>query len=147
MFFGGSPASTSGGIKVVTLAIIITTVISTLRARENTVMFSKTIPNSIVRKAFTVFMMFIIVLFITSMIFYHFNNNINMLNIVFESVSAITNTGLTITSISDINLIGTVILMLLMFIGRIGPLSMVLVFINENRKDKYIEYPNENVIL
>lgn len=70
-----------------------------------------------------------------------------MLNIVFESVSAITNTGLTITSISDINLIGTVILMLLMFIGRIGPLSMVLVFINENRKDKYIEYPNENVIL
>ncbi len=147
MFIGGSPASTSGGIKVVTLAIIITTVISTLRARENTVMFSKTIPNSIVRKSFTVFMMFIIVLFITSMIFYHFNNNINMLNIVFESVSAITNTGLTITSISDINLIGTVILMLLMFIGRIGPLSMVLVFINENRKDKYIEYPNENVIL
>lgn len=147
MFIGGSPASTSGGIKVITLAIIISTILSTLKGRDKTVIFWKTIPDTIVRKAFAISMIFIIVIFIFSMIFHYFNNNINMLNIVFESVSAITNTGLTITEIVDINILGNIILIILMFIGRVGPLSMVLVFINENRKDKYIEYPNENVIL
>lgn len=146
MFIGGSPASTSGGVKVITIAIIVSTIISTLKGKEHTIIFWREIPDSAIRKALTVFTVFLLVVAIASAIFYHFNE-INMLNVIFESVSAISNTGLTITDTSQINFLGDIVLMALMFIGRVGPLSMVLVFINENKKDKYIGYPTENVIL
>ncbi len=146
MFIGGSPASTSGGVKVITIAIIIATIISTLKGKEHTVIFWREIPDSAIRKALTVFTIFLIIIAISCAIFYHYNE-INMLNVIFESVSAISNTGLTITNNNEVNIVGDIVLMFLMFIGRVGPLSMVLVFINENKKDKYIEYPTENVIL
>lgn len=146
MFIGGSPTSTSGGVKIVTIAILISTIISTLKGKNETIMFWKQIPNNAIRRAFTIFTLFALIVIIACTVFYHYNQ-INLLNIIFEAVSAISNTGLTITDYSTINIIGENILLLLMFIGRVSPLSLVLVFINENRKDKYIEYPSENVIL
>lgn len=146
MFIGGAPASTSGGIKIVSFAIIISTILSTLKGKDETIMFWKKIPNSIVRKAFTIFMLFILILFISSLLFAHFNN-IGIINIVFETTSAISNTGLSITNYNEFNLIGDIIIMILMFIGRVGPLSMILIFINEDKKNKFIEYPEERIIL
>ena len=146
MFIGGSPASTAGGVRIVSTAIILSTVFSTIRGREHTIMFWKEIPASTVRKAFTTFLLFIVLLSITTM-FLAYYSDLNLLNIVFESVSAVTNTGLTITDINDINLVGDAILMLLMFIGRVGPLTLILVFINEDEKNNYLEYPSEDVIL
>ena len=81
-----------------------------------------------------------------SMIFLHYNN-IDLLAIVFDSVSAISNTGLSLIDYNSINIVGEIILILLMFIGRAGPLSMVMIFVNEDRKAKFIEYPEENIIL
>lgn len=146
MFIGGAPASTSGGIKIMVLAIIISTIVSTLKGKNETIIFWKKIPDSYVKKSFTIFVLFIFLLFITCFMFFHFNP-MNLLQIVFDSVSAITNTGLTIMESGKINVIGETILIFLMFVGRVGPLSLVLTFINENRKDKFIEYPSENVIL
>lgn len=146
MFIGGAPASTSGGIKIMVLAIILSTIIATLKGKNETIIFWKKIPDSYVKKSFTIFLLFIILLFITCFAFFHFNP-MNLLEIVFDSVSAVTNTGLTIMESGKLNLIGEGILIFLMFVGRVGPLSLVLTFINENRKDKFIEYPSENVIL
>lgn len=146
MFIGGSPTSTSGGVKIVTIAILTSTIVSTLKGKNETIMFWKQIPNTAIRRAFTIFTLFALIVIVACTVFYHYNQ-INLLNIIFESVSAISNTGLTITDYSTVNIIGENILLLLMFIGRVSPLSLVLVFINENRKDKYIEYPSENVIL
>ena len=146
MFIGGSPTSTSGGVKMVTIAVLISTIVSTLKGKDETIMFWKKIPNSAIRRAITIFMLFALIITIACTVFYHYNR-INLLNIIFEAVSAISNTGLTITDYSTVNIIGENILLLLMFIGRVSPLSFVLVFINENRKDKYIDYPSENVIL
>lgn len=146
MFIGGSPTSTSGGVKIVTIAILTSTIVSTLKGKNETIIFWKQIPNSAIRRALTIFTLFALIVIVACTVFYHYNP-INLLNIVFESVSAISNTGLSITDYSTINIIGENILLLLMFIGRVSPLSLVLAFINENRKDKYIEYPSENVIL
>ena len=146
MFIGGSPTSTSGGVKMVTIAVLISTIVSTLKGKDETIMFWKKIPNSAIRRAITIFMLFALIITIACTVFYHYNR-INLLNIIFEAVSAISNTGLTITDYSTVNIIGENILLLLMFIGRVSPLSFILVFINENSKDKYIDYPSENVIL
>lgn len=146
MFIGGSPTSTSGGVKMVTIAVLISTIVSTLKGKDETIMFWKKVPNSAIRRAITIFTLFALIITIACTVFYHYNK-INLLNIIFEAVSAISNTGLTITDYSTVNIIGENILLLLMFIGRVSPLSFILVFINENSKDKYIDYPSENVIL
>ena len=75
------------------------------------------------------------------------NDSVELINILFESVSAVTNTGLSITDINTININAEVILMILMYIGRVGPLTMMLAFVNEDERNKLIEYPTENVIL
>lgn len=144
MFIGGSPTSSSGGIKVITIATLLSTVIATLKGKDETVMFWKRIPDSSIRKAFTILMVFVLVLAISCTIFYHFDN-ISLFNIMFESISAITTTGLSITDYSTLKVSSEIILMFLMYVGRVGPLTMVLAVVNKDRKN--IEYPSEDVIL
>lgn len=146
MIIGGAPASTSGGIKIMTLAIVLATVISTIRGEENTVIFWKKISNNFVRKAFTILTIFLVAIFTFSTILYN-TNTIHALNSVFEVTSAITNTGLSITDLNELTIYGQFLLMFIMFLGRVGPLTMVMVFVNENSKDKFVEYPTENIIL
>ena len=146
MFIGGAPTSTSGGVRIVTIAIIISTIIATIKGENETVIFWRKIPEATIKKAFTIFMLFILILILTVVIFSHYNN-IGLLNICFESLAALSNAGLSITDFSNLNIIGEMILVVLMFIGRVGPLSMILVFIYGTRKDEYIDYPSENVML
>lgn len=147
MFIGGSPASTSGGIRVVVPAIIIATVISTLRGRENTIIFWKKIPNLVVRKAFVIFTIFLMLSIISSLLLAYSNESASLLELIFETVSALTNAGLAVSATTSVNIFGDILLLLLMFIGRMGPLAMVMAFINEEPVDKLVEYPTENINL
>ncbi len=146
MFIGGSPASTAGGVRIVSIAVIISTIIASLKGNDQTIIFWRTIPSNIVRKAFTLCMIFIFILVGAIFVFTCFND-INVLDVTFETVSAVTNTGLSVISSDNINIIGDIILMMLMFIGRVGPISMILIFMNEDEEKKLIEYPTENIIL
>ena len=146
MFIGGGPASTAGGIKLTVLAITIATILSTLKGKNETVLFWRKVPTAITRRAFTIFSLYIFILIIACVIFLHYNN-IDLIEIVFDCISAISNTGLALINYDSINLIGEIILILLMFIGRAGPLTLVMIFVNEDRKNKFIEYPEENIIL
>ncbi len=147
MFIGGSPASTAGGVRVVAIAIIIATMISTLRGRVNTIMFWKKIPDTVVRKAFTTFMIFLFVLLIMISIYSHSNKNIDLVDITLECVSAVTNTGLSTVDGAEVNLIADIVIMILMYIGRMGPIALIAVFVNDEPVDKLVDYPTENVIL
>ena len=146
MLIGGAPASTTGGIKIIPVTIIIVTILSTLKGKNETVIFGKRIPDSTIKKSFTIFILFATILFVFCMLLSHFEN-VNVLNIIFDSISAITNTGLSITSMYDLKLFGELLMILLMYIGRVGPLSLVLVFVKADTKNKYIEYPTEDVVL
>lgn len=147
MFIGGSPASTAGGIRIVAIAIIISTMISTLKGRINTIIFWKKIPNLLVRKAFTIFMMFTIILLIAVMIYSYSNSTVNVIDIILETVSAVTNTGLSTINPKSVNLIADIVIMMLMYIGRIGPIAMIVAFINDEPVESLVDYPSENVIL
>ena len=147
MFIGGAPASTAGGMRVVVPAIIIATVIATLRGRENTIMFWKKIPNMVVRKAFAIFIIFIVLAIFSSMLLAYCNKEASLLEVIFESISALSNAGLVVDGTTSINVIGDLLLLFLMFIGRIGPIAMVLAFVHDEPIDRLVEYPSENVIL
>ena len=147
MLIGGAPASTAGGMRVVVPAIIIATVIATLRGRENTIMFWKKIPNMVVRKAFAIFIIFIVLAIFSSMLLAYCNKEASLLEVIFESISALSNAGLVVDGTTSINVIGDLLLLFLMFIGRIGPIAMVLAFVHDEPIDRLVEYPSENVIL
>ena len=146
MLIGGAPASTTGGIKIIPVTIIITTIVATLKGKNETIIFGKRIPDATVKKSFTILMLFAFILFVCCMLFAHYER-VEVLNIIFDSISAITNTGLSITDMYVLSTFGEVLMMVLMFIGRVGPLSMVLIFVRADTKNKYIEYPKEDVIL
>ena len=147
MFIGGSPASTSGGIRVVSIAIIFATIISTLRGRENTIMFWKKIPNIVVRKSFIIFSIFLILAVGASVLLAYCNEEASLMEVFFETVSALSNAGLVVSNTTSVNIVGDVILLLLMFIGRVGPLAMVMAFVGVEPVDKLVDYPSENVNL
>ncbi len=147
MFIGGSPASTAGGVRVVAIAVVLSTMIATLRGRIHTVIFWKKIPDSIVRKSFTVFMMFLIISLVGIMLYSYFNKGAEIVDIGLECVSAVTNTGFAAVNPMTATLATDIIIMILMYIGRIGPIAMVTIFVNDEPVDKLLDYPAENVIL
>lgn len=146
MFVGGSPASTGGGVKLVTMAVIVSTLIATLKGKEDTIIFWRKISNYTVRMAFTIFTLFSVAIFIALILFMNYNN-IGIEKILFDCISAISNSGFSLISSNELNSVGSLVLMILMYIGRIGPLSLVLVFVHKDDKEKFVEYPEEKVIL
>lgn len=146
MLIGGGPASTSGGIKILPFAISGATIISTLKGYNQTILFNRKVPEFLIKKSFAIVTLFIIILFIAISLFYMLNN-IGIESIIFECVSAVTNTGFTVLDYSKINFVGEFILTLLMFIGRVGPLSIFLVFVKDDSKGKFIEYPEGNIVI
>ena len=148
MFIGGGPTSTSGGIRILTFAILIATIFSTLRGKNETIIAWKKISEVTVRRAITIFTVFALVIIIATFAFIRINEKyVNVGDIIFDNISAISNTGLSLINYEDISIGGDIILMIVMFIGRAGPLTMLLAFVNDNPKDKYIQYPIENIVL
>ena len=145
MLIGGGPTSTSGGIRILPVVILLATVISTLRGKNETIIFWRKISPVVIRRSLTIVTVFFLLLTMGCVLFYEFND-VGIQRIIFECISAITNTGFSVISPNEVNIIGDSILMFLMFAGRVGPLSMVLAFVTDN-KNKYIEYPSENIVL
>ena len=146
MFIGGAPTSTAGGVKIVSIVIIIATIIATLRGEDETILFWRKIPQLTVRRAFTIFFLFLIILFIAGTVLY-FNTDYDLIQIGFDIVSAISNTGYGLINYTHSSIVTDITMMILMFIGRVGPLSMVLAFVRNVNDKKYFKYPEENIIL
>jgi trk system potassium uptake protein TrkH len=147
MFIGGSPASFAGGIKTTTFFVFIITLISYARGKAPTAFYKKIADQSII-KAFTiallsVFLIFIAVLFI---VFIEKESH-NISDIIFNIVSSFSNTGLALGKIGDYLIASKIIFALMMFIGRIGPITIVTVW-NKNAISKSnIGYMEERVIV
>jgi len=150
MFIGGSPGSTAGGIKTVTLAVVIMTVFAALRKRSEVEMFRRSIRVVVVGRAITVTMLFIAVLFAGTFALSITENdnpkNLTMLDIMFESASALGTVGLTTGITPFLTDAGKLIIIAVMLIGRLGPLTL-LAAVTFNLKPVRYNYPEEAVIV
>jgi trk system potassium uptake protein TrkH len=148
MFIGGSPGSTAGGIKTITFAVIIMTAIAALRKRSEVEMFKRSIRIVVVGRAITVTLLFVAVLFITSLtlsITEH-SNGFTMSDIIFESGSALGTVGLSTGITHDLTTTGKLIIIAVMLIGRLGPLTL-LAALTFNLKPVKYSYPDEALIV
>lgn len=151
MFIGGSPGSTAGGIKTVTLAVVIMTAVAALRKRHEVEMFKRSVRIVVVGRAITVTLLFAAVLFIAALVLSitENSNGFTLSEIMFETASALGTVGLStgvtgpLTTLTDA---GKLIIIAVMLIGRLGPLTL-LAALTFNIKPARYNYPDEAVIV
>ena len=145
MFIGGSPGSTAGGIKTTTLCIMLATLRSTLRGRHNVEVYAHTLPLQVIRR--TIIALFLGLTVVTFGFFLLLiTEDASFLDILFETVSAFGTVGLSRGMTSDLTLTGRLIITAIMFIGRLGPLTLLMTV---GRLDDHAEYkyPDARVVV
>lgn len=143
MLVGGSPGSTAGGMKTTTLAVLIANTLACFRRKEDAQMFGRRIENSTVKNAATIFMMYI-VLFFGGAIVISAVEDLSFSTCLFETASAIGTVGLTLGITPGLGVISQIILMILMFLGRVGGLTLIYAALSGNGK-KISKLPQEKM--
>ncbi|MCK4659103.1 MAG: hypothetical protein KAV82_06230 [Phycisphaerae bacterium] len=146
MFIGGSPASTAGGVKTVAIAIIALSVYSTLRGRANVEGFKRTIPPSVIQRAGVVVLLMFTLVGVVTLLLCLTERGESLLAVLFESVSACGTVGLSTGLTPRLTIAGRVIIMLGMFAGRIGPLTLLVALAGKVTPARY-EYPHEQPLI
>ena len=145
MFIGASPGSTGGGIKTSTFAIILLSIKSILRGKENIEVYKKTIPYSSVMKAIALFIMALMMVSAVFLLLLVFENK-PYLPLLFETVSAFGTVGLSTGVTPDLTNTGKLLITLLMYLGRIGPLTLGLALASDIRRERIL-YPEAKIII
>lgn len=143
MLVGGSPGSTAGGMKTTTLAVLIANTLACFRRKEDAQMFGRRIENSTVKNAATIFMMYI-VFFFGGAIVISAVEDLSFSTCLFETASAIGTVGLTLGITPGLSVISQIILMILMFLGRVGGLTLIYAALSGSGK-KISKLPQEKM--
>ena len=144
MFIGGSPVGTAGGIKTVTFTVLILSVISTIRNKNETVAFHRNISKDAIRKSLAVTGMAFSILFISTVLL-SFCTSAPFLDILYETVSATATVGLTRNLTPLLNTFGKIIIIFTMYLGRVGPISLAIAFNIKTSVPNIIKNPTESI--
>ncbi len=145
MFIGASPGSTGGGVKTTTSGLVAAAIWAMIRGREDVEIFRRGISRTVIYKAFAiVFIAALLVIFVTMML--TLTEKAPFLNILFEVVSAFGTVGLTTGITPELTVVGKLWLILTMFAGRVGPVTIALALALRQRKAR-IKYPEGKVII
>ena len=148
MFIGGSPAGTAGGIKTVTFAIILLYVHSLVLGSDRVKVMKRTISDQVVKRALTIGLVSFFITII-GLLAISISENLSFIDLVFEVFSAFATVGLTAGVTPLLTNIGKIVIIILMYIGRIGPITMVLIFAKRysQMKGKDVLFPKEDVLI
>ena len=125
MFVGGSPVGTAGGVKTVTLVVLIASAYATVRGRGEVTLFNRTVARSAVEKSATVCTLSFCIMCISTLLL-SLAHEAPLIDILYETVSATATVGLTRGITPDLNVIGKIIIICTMYLGRVGPISLAL---------------------
>ena len=144
MFIGGSPVGTAGGIKTVTIVVLIFAAFSTIKNKEDVVLFQRTIPKQAVSKAVAVVCVSFMIMFLSTLLLSAVTNA-SVLDIAYETVSATATVGLTRNLTPILNIWGKLIIIVTMYLGRVGPISLLIAFNTTKENKNIIKEPVENI--
>lgn len=146
MFVGASPGSTGGGIKTTTFAVMIGAVKSQIRGQEDVTFFGRRLDSAIISKSLTVTMIALFLVVLITMVLTITEPGKDFLMIFFETVSAFSTVGLSMGLTPDLSSYGKVLILITMFAGRVGPLTLAYAFAKK-RKDNHYRYPAGKVMI
>lgn len=144
MFIGGSPVGTAGGIKTVTLAVLVASAIATIKNQKEVNLFGRTLPKETVSKATAVTCMSFAIMFVSTILLSAVTNA-DALDIFYETVSATATVGLTRNLTPFLNMYGKMIIIATMYLGRVGPISLAIAFNFKREKKNIIKNPMEEI--
>lgn len=150
MFIGGTPGSTAGGIKTTTIGILTIQTIATLRGKRDTTLAHRRFTQENIFRALTLLFVAIFILFIAVLILIETQKlpeHNPLASIVFEAVSAFGTVGLSVGVTANLNLIGKLVIIFLMFIGRVGIFTVMFSIFNTKKKPENYRYPKESVLI
>lgn len=145
MFIGGGAGSTAGGIRLMNFAILWLLPLATIRDEEIVIGYRKIDINTI-KKSITIVITYIFLVIVAFMILLSIEN-VESMDLLFEIVSAFTNTGLTTFDINKLATISKVLLIIYMYIGRLGPITFLALFTSKSKQLNSVSYPNADLML
>jgi trk system potassium uptake protein TrkH len=149
MIVGGSPGSIAGGIKTTTLFVIIYVIISKLKGNQQVILWGRALSREVIDKSTTLLIMAIFCITISTFLLLSFDTffqHTSFLPTYFEMTSAFATVGLSTGITSSLTFTGKIITCMVMFIGRLGPLTLITALAYKN-KNAYILYPEENIMI
>ena len=144
MFIGGSPVGTAGGMKTVTIAVLVCSAFATIRNKKDATLFGRRISEDSIRKAVAVVVMFLTIC-ATSTILLMATSDASALDVVYETVSATATVGLTRNLTATLNIIGKITIIVTMYFGRVGPISLAVALGSKNESQNVISEPTEDI--
>lgn len=127
MLVGGSPGSTAGGMKTTTIAVLTISIISIFRRKKSEEAFGRRMEEGVLRSSACVFMIYLFLISASAMLISKLEN-VTMLTALFETTSALGTVGLTLGITPQLGMFSKLLLALLMFVGRVGSLTILLAF-------------------
>ena len=124
MLTGGAPGSTAGGMKTTTLVVLLFTAIAVFRRRADTQLFGRRLDDDIVRRAVTILTMYLLLVLIGGCVISRVEG-LPLMSCLFETASAVGTVGVTLGLTPSLGMISRVVLILLMFFGRVGGLTLI----------------------
>lgn len=146
MWIGASPGSTGGGLKTTTFAVAVLNAISIAKGKDRVEVFKRQIDPETVRKAFAVMLLSFIVIGFGVFLVLFFNPDLTILEVSFEVFSAFSTVGLSLGITSKLTTGSKLVVSLIMFLGRVGTLTVLVAFIRKTRSLRY-KYPQEGVFI
>ena len=146
MFIGGSPVGTAGGVKTVTLVVLLCSAFSTIRNKRTATVFCRTISIGSIRKAVAVVAMFFVIL-LSSTVLLAYVTDAPAIDIIYETVSASATVGLSRNLTPSLGIFGKIIIIVTMYFGRVGPISLAVALGSGNETQNVVSNPTEDIII
>lgn len=149
MFIGGSPAGTAGGIKTVTFAVVCLMVYNIYQGRKEVTVFRRRIKKRLIIRSFAIITIAFAVAF-TAIFILSITEHKPFIDLMFEVFSAFATVGLSASVTPTLSSVGKIVIITLMYIGRIGPITMLISFARKSYMQKSVKdigYPDEDVLL
>jgi trk system potassium uptake protein TrkH len=150
MFIGGSPGSTAGGVKTTTVGVIVIAIVGLVRGSEDTEIFKRRLPVTMILRAIAIMGIAISLVIITTTILLvtERNTGFSFVDVIFETVSAFGTVGLSRGLTPHLTDIGRIVVTLTMFVGRLGPLTIAFGIAQNQHKNKgYYKYPEGKIMV
>lgn len=144
MFIGGSPVGTAGGIKTVTIVVLFATAYSAIKNKKEVSLFNRNLSRQTTKKAVAVTSMSFLIVFISTILLAAVTNA-PALDIIYETVSATATVGLSRNLTPYLGIFGKLIIIVTMYLGRIGPISLAVAFGSNKETANIIKNPTEEI--
>ena len=144
MMIGGSPVGTAGGMKTVTIAVLFCSALATIRNKNSATVFGRCISLDSIRKAVAVSVTFITICLVSTVLLLA-TSDTSALDAVFETVSATATVGLSRNLTASLNTVGKLIIIVTMYFGRVGPISLAVALGSKSETQNVISEPTEEI--